>query len=511
MNESQATTQATTQPTQPTQSTLTTLTTPKKRRKPSTFIAPIAFLALMALGFLVWLGWEKKGKDQSAAGTDVITAIAERGPLDVFVESSGSINTRDSYKLVANNKARAALEFAIEEGSRVKPGDVLLKLNSEALEERILEEIEDVAQDALLISDRETGLEINKIEAKTNIESAENAQQAAQLNFQKYESAEKPQKIREAELELRTSESDLIRHKQRLDELRNLLKKQFVTESEVEEQELVFEKEQVALEGAKLALEALRTFEIPVSIQGLTNKIDQATLDLRKAEVSGRTKIALAERALLKAVDDHKRSQEKLAELIEQREAYEYLSPVAGIVFYGDTGVSVYKRIRTLEVGEDISPGQVLMTIPIDSAMKVEIQVTEADIRKVRLGQKAEILVDAAEGSTFIGEVEKVAEAATDQGYFASGIKEFSVTVGLKDKADLRQGYSCNVRLLIEELEDVVKVPIQGVFKDGDQYHVYLRNGETRPVTIGSSSTTHVQITDGLEADEEILLVKPRS
>jgi len=482
-----------------------------RRRKSSRLIAPIAFLALMALGFLVWLGWEKNGRDKSAARGEVITATAERGPLDVFVESAGSINTRDSYKLVANNKAKAALEFAIEEGSRVKPGDLLMKLNSEALEERILDETEDVAQDALLISDRETGLEINKIEARTNIESAENAQQAARLNYQKYQSAEKPQKIREAELAQHTSESDLVRHKQRLDELRNLLKKQFVTESEVEEQELVYEKERVALEGAKLALEALKTFEIPVSTQTLTNKIDQATLDLRKAEVSGRTKVALAERALGKAIDDHKRSKNKLAELIEQREAYEYLSPVGGIVFYGDTGVSSYRRISTLEVGEDISPGQVLMTIPIDSAMKVEIQVTEADIRKVRLGQKAEILVDAAEGVIYHGEVEKVAEAATDQGYFSTGIKEFSVTVGLKDRTDLRQGFSCNVRILIENLEDVIKIPIQGVFKDGDQYHVYLRDGQTRNVSIGSSSTTHVQVTEGLEADEEILLVKPGS
>jgi len=482
-----------------------------KPRKSSALIAPLAFLALMALGFFVWLGWEKEGKDDRKAGANVITATAERGPLEIYVESSGTINTRDSHKLVANNRTRASLEFAIDEGSRVKPGDLLLKLNNEALEEKILEEIEDVSQDALLISDRETGLEINKIEAKTNIESADNSLQAARMNYEKYHSAEKPQKIREAELALRTSQSDLIRHKQRLEELRNLLKKQFVTESEVEEQELVFEKETVNLEGAKLALSALQTFEIPVALQDLTNKIDQAALNLRKAEVSGRTKIALAERALEKAIADHQRSKDKLAELIEERGAYEYISPVGGVVFYGDTGVSVYRRMRTLEVGEDISQGQVLMTIPIDSAMKAEIQITEADIRKVKAGQKAEILVDAADGTTFVGKVEKVAEAATDQGYFASGIKEFSVTVGLDNNAELRQGFSCNVRILIEHLEDVVHIPVQGVFKGSDKYFVYLADGETRDVTIGSSSSTHVQIVDGLEAGEEILLVKPGS
>lgn len=473
-------------------------------------LASALILGLLVLGLGLWVGWERNPNPDSPAADEVLTATATRGPLEVFIEAAGTINTKESHKLVAMNKSRAALEFAVEEGTRVKPGDLLMKLNSEGLEDRILAEQEDVASDLLLISDRETGLQITKIEARTNIETASNNLKTAVMNQQKFISAERPQKIREAELAVRTGESDVQRHGQRLQELKNLLTKKFITASEVEEQQLVYDKAVVDLEGARLKMSALQTFELPVSLQELTNKIEQASLNLKKAEVSGNTKIKLSERALKKAQDDWERSKEKLAELIEQRAAYEYTSPVGGIVFYGDLGVSSYRRIRTLEVGEDISPGQVLMTIPIDSEMKAEIRITEADIKKVKVGMPAEIRVDAAEDRVYEGVVEKVAEAAIEQGYFSTGIKEFGVKVGLKDRSGLRQGFSCNVKILIERLDDAVQVPVQSVFKNKELgYHVFLRGGESRPVKIGASSMTHVQIVEGLEAGEEILLVRP--
>ena len=474
-----------------------------KRRKWIT--AAAGLLAALA----IWLGWDRHPAQDRVGAPGGLTAVVDRGDLEVHVESTGSVLTRESFKIVAQVKARAVIEYAVKQGTRVKPGDLLLKLGTDEIDKLLLAAEEKFSDDELDISDKETALEIQRIESSNNFETAENGLEAARLNLQKFLRAERPQKIREAELALRTGESEAVRTRKKLEDLRKLLAKQFVTEAEVEEQEVLHDKAVVDRDGAKLALEALHAYELPVLERDLTNKVDQAVINLRKVEVQNETKLRLAERSLEKAKADFERQKERLEELQELRGYYEYTSEVEGVVFYGDIDISSRYRVRTLEVGEDISPGQVLMSIPIASGMRAEVQVTEADIKQVKQGQRVLLTVDAAADRQYTGEVSEVAEVATDQGYYTTGIKEFRVTIDIDDTTGLKQGFSCRARILIDKVPDALRVPIQGVFKDGDDLVVYLVDGTRRPVVAGASSITHVQILDGLEEGDEILLTRP--
>jgi multidrug efflux pump subunit AcrA (membrane-fusion protein) len=109
----------------------------------------------------------------------------------------------------------------------------------------------------------------------------------------------------------------------------------------------------------------------------------------------------------------------------------------------------------------------------------------------------------------FKGSVERVAEVANQQGYFSSGVKEFEVRVTLDSFAGLRPGFSCRAEIITDTVADVVHVPIQAVFREGEGFVVYDTRGAARKVGVGISSITRVQVIDGIKAGDELLLTRP--
>ena len=64
----------------------------------------------------------------------------------------------------------------------------------------------------------------------------------------------------------------------------------------------------------------------------------------------------------------------------------------------------------------------------------------------------------------------------------------------------------------IEELEEVVYVPVEAVVRIGEQPTVYVSSVESvlaRAVDLGPDNGRMVQILGGLEPDEEVLLAPP--
>lgn len=101
--------------------------------------------------------------------------------------------------------------------------------------------------------------------------------------------------------------------------------------------------------------------------------------------------------------------------------------------------------------------------------------------------------------------MERVAKVANQQGFFSSGVKEFKVRVTLDSFAGLRPGFSCRAEIITDTAENVVHVPIQAVFRDGEGFVVYDTRGAARKVGVGISSITRVQVIDGIKAGDELL------
>ncbi len=238
--------------------------------------------------------------------------------------------------------------------------------------------------------------------------------------------------------------------------------------------------------------------------------MDQAQLAVDTAEVELQAQVHTIEQyesALKRATDDLARTTIR--------------SPMDGVLIQLDA-----EKGETVVPGSTNLPGSVIMTVADMSRLLAEVEVSEVDVVGVELGQIAEVTVDALGKSD--PEIGRVVEIATsgrrDQ---SQGTIRFRVKIALDDPdPSLRPAMTAKVDILTATSENVLSVPIQAVVKrkiddDGEEVHgsaadavdevdaVYVVvDGEAavRPVATGVSDVLHVEITDGLSADEVVVI-----
>jgi HlyD family secretion protein len=148
-------------------------------------------------------------------------------------------------------------------------------------------------------------------------------------------------------------------------------------------------------------------------------------------------------------------------------------SPVDGVVIS-----------RNVDVGQTVAASfqaPVLFTIAKDlSQMEVNIAVDEADVGRVRAGQRVRFNVDAYPGERFAGQVTQIRKApVTSNNVVTYSVMATVDNPGLK----LLPGMTANARILTEERKDVLKVPNEAlrfrpVNPDGTPVKLEVRNRE---------------------------------
>jgi len=116
-------------------------------------------------------------------------------------------------------------------------------------------------------------------------------------------------------------------------------------------------------------------------------------------------------------------------------------------------------------VGTMNNPGTVIMTVSDLSEIEVEAEVDETDIANVRIGQSADIKVDAFQDTVFAGIVTEVGNSAKVSGFSSQDqITNFLVKVQFVTTfANVKPGMTAEVDVTTARHRDVLHVPIQAV------------------------------------------------
>ncbi len=85
-------------------------------------------------------------------------------------------------------------------------------------------------------------------------------------------------------------------------------------------------------------------------------------------------------------------------------------------------------------VGDQVNAGTVSFRIDDLSHLLVDVQITEVDINRVKVGQPAKMTFDAISGKEYNGKVTEVANFGVTQ----QGVVNFTVTVELTDAGSHR-------------------------------------------------------------------------
>lgn len=197
------------------------------------------------------------------------------------------------------------------------------------------------------------------------------------------------------------------------------------------------------------------------------------------------------------------------------------------------------------EVGEKVlgtqqMAGTTIMTISDLSVMNAEIEVSETDIVNVKIGDKADITVDAIPDRVIQGEVFEIANSPKTKGLGTQEqVINFIVKIRIIENENLlKPGMSCNADIKVKSKNEIIAVPIQCITardefkmnkeenKDDQQVNriseekqnkkekpkeiVFVLDETTQKVRIvqvktGISDDKFIEITDGLKPDDVVV------
>ncbi|HET6409134.1 MAG TPA: efflux RND transporter periplasmic adaptor subunit, partial [Chthoniobacteraceae bacterium] len=178
---------------------------------------------------------------------------------------------------------------------------------------------------------------------------------------------------------------------------------------------------------------------------------------------------------------------------------------------------------RPVSMGQAVSgsggfnSGTEVLTIADLNNLVINAHINQADITRLRNDQEVDVAVEAVAGLNVVGRVERIAPQAT----IRNNIKGFAVRIFLKDvDKRIRPGMTANIKIPVASADNVVSVPLAGVFSERDpqtyktERFVYVQNEaggfERRSVTIGVSDFFFAEVQEGLEPGEIISLEPPK-
>jgi HlyD family secretion protein len=285
--------------------------------------------------------------------------------------------------------------------------------------------------------------------------------------------------------------------------------------------------------------------------------IPKQDFDQRKTSYDGAVATVEASKARvqsLKAQLDQTRSQvnQTKAVLVRARDILQktaYVSPINGIVSYLPVRLGEY-----VVPGIQNSNGSFLMTLSDMSVVTAEVKVDETDIVNVKMGQEADVTIDAVPGKIFKGKVTQIGSQAvlrssglttTQTTTSTQEAKDFKVVVTLANPPEnVRPGLSTTAKIKTAERKNVVAIPIQALAvrtrkdleeaaknaknqgsssvtlaapppaapgdpKKDEVQGVFVVNAKKaifRPVETGIAGVTDIEITKGLKPGDEIVV-----
>ena len=160
-----------------------------------------------------------------------------------------------------------------------------------------------------------------------------------------------------------------------------------------------------------------------------------------------------------------------------------------------------------------VSAGQPLIEIGDPEDLEIVADLLSTEAVRVEPGQR--VMIEEWGGGTVLnGRVERIEPYGFTK-ISALGIEEQRVNV-IVDFTDppaqwqrLGHGYQLEVRIVLWESDDVLRVPLSALFRDGEDWAVFVeREGraEKRRVAPGRQNGLESQILEGLEAGERIVL-----
>jgi HlyD family secretion protein len=452
------------------------------------------------------------------------TPVADTGPawytveprtFDLTVLASGELDAKRRVEVKSMVEGATTIEEIIKEGEAVKAGDRLAKL----ADADILTKLETARiQLETAYTEHATAQQtvvIEQSEADSLIKAAQLKIDLAEIELSKWAHGTDPQERRELQLALEKAKRTLVRVKRDLELSEQLFKEKFISQGELEDDEIKVIEAEAELRTAELDIDVYENYTRPAEKREIESEIEQAKSELERTHRKTQSKVAQAEATLQgKAQTLHLR-EEAVKKLESQLAATVLIAPQDGLVVYSSTTAGRMRRGDPIAQGRQVRLSESIIVLPDISQMVAALKVHESMVTQVAVGQAVSVTVDARPSQVYEGTICEIGVMAEDGGWFNPELREYVVRVDLPTgDHGFKPAMRCKGRIKLGTVENALAVPVQAVFAEQNKHYCYVPAGADRvkrvPVTLGRASESFVEVKDGLQSGDRVLLRKPK-
>lgn len=229
---------------------------------------------------------------------------------------------------------------------------------------------------------------------------------------------------------------------------------------------------------------------------GAAQSLDSASIDYQSALANYQiTASGINDTALKQAqasLDTAKISVEQAQRNLDKAKIY---APFDGIV-----------AAVNFSLGDSAGTGTAITIVDM-SQLQVKVNLAEIDIAKVKVGQTAQMTLDALSNKTYNAKVLTIAPAAT----VSQGVVNYPVTVSIIDNdGSIKPGMTTNLSIIVEQRNNILLVPNRAIKTQGNQRTVtVVADGKNTvvPITIGMTNDSSAEITSNNLKEGDVIVV----
>jgi HlyD family secretion protein len=239
----------------------------------------------------------------------------------------------------------------------------------------------------------------------------------------------------------------------------------------IKEKEAAWDSQKENLKIAELSHESMK-YAAEMEKKKALIRLNQAKADVRIAENRVEQEKQRRDTKLRQIQEQIDENDRLVAETEQWIRDFTILSPVDGLVVYPK--IKIEGATRKAQIGDNLYSGQLFLTIPNLRKMMAVVEVDEKDVRRVALGQKARVLLEAFQEVSFTGEVrrfDRIAQIKRTNPY----VKVFGVEllINEEDLERLRPGMNARAEIETARYEQAPTLPLDCLVREEGGYFVY--------------------------------------
>ncbi len=492
----------------------------------------VAALLALAACAAIGVGVAAMHGNVTASDPKLLYFTAQRGSLQITVTERGNLESQQNIEVICeiddlpgDGVPGTPIASIVPNGSKVKQGDLLVELEGSQHRERLDLEILDTERARATQLQAQAKYDNQLTQNVTAIAEAKLKVKLTELDLEMFrDEANGTQKLAVQEIErmiddvnneILAARASMELKKNEKYGIESLFKLGYAGKSELDRSRLEFlqAEGQYAAKMNRLKTELARlakkqTYECQMSLLQLDGGLATAQRRLLQVERDNEALLAQAKAVLSAANQSLKKEEERLARYQEQVGKCKIYAPSDGMVAYA-VSPSPYVREEIRE-GAAVRPRQPLLCLPNLKKMQVKTSVHESVLDQIRSGLTATIRIDAFPDRTYQGTVKSVAVMPEQGGWMSGDTKVYETIVTVPEDVDqLRPGMTAVVEIHVDELQDVLTVPVQAVVQVEKQCWCYVDvHGtlERIPVHLGRTNDKFVDVQEGLQAGDRVVL-----